>query len=205
MDDVDGRRPPKVLHELRVVVDERTVSRPAALGDGVHDAGPTSLTRIRRVGEGGRERHRAHRLLERAHRDASQPVLGIDGLALFSHPVASPDRARRGTQNGARDSAAATADGAAAAVEKGEIDSGLFRGLDQPRLRAMQRPARRADPRVLVAVRVSDHHHLVHVPLGEVRPVVGLVEQCAHDVGRALEVGHGFEERRDVQRHVPRA
>ncbi len=123
LDDVDGRRPPEVIHELRVVVDERAIRRAAVLADRVHDAGPGGLARVDGVGQGGGQGHGTHGLLERAQRDAAQTVLRIDGLALFGHTEAAADRAGRRAQDRARDLAAAAADGAAPAVKEREIDS----------------------------------------------------------------------------------
>ena len=202
LDDVNRRRLPEVLREVRVIVDERTVGRPGIAREDFHCAGPTGLTRIGGVGQGGRKRHGAHRLLERAHGDAAQPVLRIDRLPLFRHAVAAANRTGGSAQDGTRDPAAAAAHGTAATVEEGEIDTGAIRRCDERRLRPMERPARRPDPRVLVAVGVSDHHHLLHASLGEVCPVEGLGEQLTHDRGRRGEIGHGLEEWCDVQRHV---
>src|SRR5439155_23988459 len=113
----------EVFDELRVVVDERAIRSAAVLADRVHDDGPRGLARVDGAGQGGRQGDGTQRLLERAQRDAAQPVLRIDGLALFGHTEAAPDRAGRRAQNRARDLAAAAADGAAPAVKEREIDS----------------------------------------------------------------------------------
>ena len=114
----------------------------------------------------------------------------------------SPNRATRRAEDRAGDSPAAAADSPAPAVEEREIDLRASGRLDEAGLSLLERPAGRADPRVLVAVGVSDHHHLLHASFGEVCPVEGLAEQLTHDRGRRGEIGHGLEEWCDVQRHV---
>ena len=89
-------------------------------------------------------------------------------------------------------------------MKERQIDSRAVRGFDQRRLGPLQRPAGRAEPCVLVAVGVADHHHLVQTTIAEVRPIVRIGEQRTHHAGRVLEIGHRFEKRRDVQRD-PRA
>ena len=195
----------EVFDEPRIPVHKGAIYFPAVTPDLVHDSRPPGFAGVRAAWQGGRERHGAHRLLERAHGDAAQPVLRVNSLALLRDPETSPHRSRRRAENGARDPAAAAADRPAAAVKEGQIDTGPLDRLDERRLRALQRPARRADPRVLVAVGVSDHHHLVHAALGEMGSVIRIVEQRTHDVGRAFEIGHGFEQRRDVQRDMFRS
>ena len=65
----------------------------------------------------------------------------------------------------------------------------------------LQRPARRGDADVLVAVGVPDHDDLAAAAALEVRAVQVVGEERGHHLRRRLQIVLGLEQRSDVQRH----
>ena len=88
----------------------------------------------------GRQRQRPRHLLERTKCDTAQAVFLVDDLALFCNAQSTVDRAGRRTENGDVCLAAATADGAATAVKKGEFDLVSLNRLRQCVLGVLQCP-----------------------------------------------------------------
>src|SRR5215469_8091032 len=87
-------------------------------------------------------------------------VLLRDHLALFGNAHLTFERAGRlRLEKDVRGSCAA-ADGAAAAVEKLHLDSGLSRDIGELRLRSAKKPVAGENTAVLVAVAVADHDFL---------------------------------------------
>ena len=171
-------------------------------GDLVHHVVPARRPLVGWRGERGGEGDRAHRLLERAQRDPAQPVVRADRLALLGDPQPPAHGAGGRAEHGAGELAAAAAHGAAATVEDGEVDPCRLERREQVRLHALQRPARRRDPGVLVAVGVADHDDLATVAALEVAPVQVVGEERGHHLGRCREVVARLEQRRHVERHA---
>ena len=97
---------------------------------------------------------------------------------------------------------AAAAERAAAAVEEHPRDAVALELLGERDLRAVGRPARRDVARVLVGVRVADHHLLLVADRAQRGAVDRQLEQRAQGLGRRLERVLGLEQRHDPQ---PRA
>ena len=159
------------------------------------------LRRARLLGQRGGERHRAHGLLQRAHRDAAHAVLHADELALLDGAQAAAHGAGRRAEHRGVGLPAAAADRAAAPVEQGELDARVVQHLHQRRLRLLQQPAGCGQPAVLVAVGVGDHDDLAPVAPRQVLPVDRVLQQLAHRAVGVGEVLAGLEQRRDVERH----
>jgi hypothetical protein len=77
---------------------------------------------------------------------------------------------------------------------------GVARHLEQPLLRAMERPPRRHQPAVLRRVAVAEHDHLA--ALAEMAAIERVGEQLAHHLRRRLQVAHGLEQRADLEVRV---
>ena len=148
----------------------------------------------------GGEHHRTGHALELARGDPAQPVLLVDDLALLGGAQHAGHAAARRRQHRVVRLAAAAADRAAAAVKEGEGDAALARHLDQPLLRAVERPARRHQSAVLRRVAVAEHDHLAAA--AEVTPVDRIGEQLAHHRGRRVEIAHGLEQRADLEMRI---
>ncbi len=94
----------------------------------------------------------------------------------------------------------AARDGAAAAVEEAEVDAELGAQLGDALLGAVQVPLRGEDAAILAGVAVAEHDLLLRprAPAGLQRERAArhrVREPGAQDVGRALEVGDGLEQR----------
>ena len=85
-------------------------------------------------------------------------------------------------------------------MKHGEVDAGRLGRRDQRRLSALQRPARRRDAGVLVAVGVPEHHHLATAAALEVSAIPVVRQERAQYRGGRREVVHRLEQRRDVER-----
>ena len=70
---------------------------------------------------------------------------------------------------------------------------------DQRRLRALQRPARRRDPDVLVTVRVAEHDELAATTDLDVSAVQVVGEKRSHHLRRGREIVAGLEQGGDVE------
>ena len=87
-------------------------------------------------------------------------------------------------------------------MEDRQLDVGITRDLDEPFLRAVNRPLRSEEAAVLAGVGIADHHleaaiAVLH-PLREAR----LGEQFTDDVGRVFQVRDRLEQRHDGERLV---
>ena len=201
LDHVDRRGAAEIVHEARRLhegaIGLRTLAR-----DERHDLAPACLARLGGTRPQAGQQHRTHRLFQRAQRERADAVLAMDHLALLGHAQAAVHTAaRRGFQR-PRGLAAATDDRAAAAMEERQPDTQLLRRVDQVHLRALQAPARGGDAAVLAAVGIPQHHHLHVAARGQVGAVDRIGQQVAQDVGTVAEVVDGFEQRRDIQRHL---
>mmetsp|Transcript_19928 Transcript_19928/g.41989 ORF Transcript_19928/g.41989 Transcript_19928/m.41989 type:complete len:777 (-) Transcript_19928:655-2985(-) len=137
--------------------------------------------------------------LERLDAHLVRSEEGVDLLALHGDAVGVVDRA--GGLRGERqvERAAAAADGAAAAVEKVELDTVLLTDGEQLLHGHVQFPQRGELARVLGRVGVAKHHLMeaadaLVVDLG--------LEDAVHHLWRVLQVLPGLEERRDAHRRL---
>ena len=194
----------KNADEARVAVDEVAVDlggAPRHLGH--HLAVALQPLRVRAGGGLQRaDQHGAAGELELAVGDLGERELGREHLALLGHLHAARDRAGRLRVDRAVGGAAAAAERAAAAVEEDPRDAVALELLGERDLGAVGRPARRDVARVLVGVRVADHHLLLVADRAQRGAVDGQLEQRAHRLGRLLERVLGLEQRDDPQ---PRA
>ena len=134
--------------------------------------------------------------------DLGQRELGREHLALLGHLHAARDRARRLRVDRPVRGTAAAAERAAAAVEEDPRDAVALELLGERDLGAVGRPSRGDVARVLVGVRVADHHLLLVPDRAQRAPVDGQIQQRAHGLGRVRERVLGLEQRDDPQ---PRA
>ena len=150
----------------------------------------------------GRESNRTGYLLERAQRDATQAILLINDFTLLSYAQATVHRARRCTKHGNVCFAAATADRSAATMEQCELNILGNRGVGKGYLSVLQRPTRRSQAAILVAVRIADHDHLSIFTARKVLAIQVDGKQRLHDFRPAREIVDRLEQWRDVEWHV---
>ncbi len=123
LDHVDRRGMPEVIGEAGMLVHQRAIGPTARCSQVGEDRLPLAEPRVvGRWGSGGEEGGRGAPL-QRPEGDATQAVLGVDHLALLGEPQPAVHGAARGGQDAAVGLAAAAPDGAAAAVEEGQLDS----------------------------------------------------------------------------------
>ena len=104
------------------------------------------------------------------------------------------DRRVRGT--------AASARAAAAAVEDRQLDIAVARDLDEPFLRAVDRPLGPEEAAVLPGVGIADHHLEAAIAIPQPLREARLVDQLADDVRSSLEVRDRLEQWNDRKRLV---
>ncbi len=73
-------------------------------------------------------------------------------------------------------------------MEQGQFDVFRFDGADEHYLCVLQRPSRRSQSTVLVAVRIANHDGLLIVAALEVLPVLRSSEQIFENLAAAVEV-----------------
>ena len=170
--------------EPRVVADERAVGAPGRLGELVEDRRRRASRRPSRASCSGRGRDedRVGHLLEVPPRDVRVGVVRRDDLALLGELQAAVDRSWRLAEDRPVRRPAATADGAAAAVEQRQLDAVPARATSaSAALGPVEHPGRREEPRLLVRVGVAEHHLLAVAAAREVRAIAR--------VGRAARRG----------------
>jgi hypothetical protein len=126
----------------------------------------------------------------------------MDDFALLGDAQAAVDRAARRCDDRARGLAAATADGAAAAVEEHDADAGVAGDVEHFDLHTLQRPARGDDAAVLAAVGIAEHDHLLIAARAQMLAIGRIGEQRRQGLWRQAQVLDRFEQRRDIERHV---
>ena len=201
LDHVDRRRQAEIRRKVAVVVHQRAVVRARVAGEFRRDRAPWLLARLRRPRPQRRAQHRAGSLLEVAQCQRADAVFAVDHLALLGQAQSAVDRTARRGDHRALGLAAAAADRTAAAVEEADVHAAVVRERGQRDLGLLQRPARRDQAAVLGAIGVAQHHHLPIAARGQVRAIHWVGEQRTQRVGGGVEIGDGFEQRRDVERH----
>src|SRR6185437_10397427 len=141
--------------------------------------------------------------LQSAHRDGTQTVALLDGLALLSQPQHAVHRPRRGRSDEGVDSTAAACEATAASMEHNVSLAGGRQNLRELSLRLIDGEARGAGPTLLVAVGISDEHALAPAVRLEVSAIQRIGHQLAHRLAAALERLEGLELRSDVQSDLP--
>ena len=97
--------------------------------------------------------------------------------------------------------AAAATDGATATVEQRQLDVLGFHRINERDLGVLQRPARRREAAILVAVGIADHHGLAVPAAIQVLAVKVGGQQVLENVAAAIKVVHCFKQWRDVDWH----
>ncbi len=84
-------------------------------------------------------------------------------------------------------------------MEEGQLDAARTGRRDQRRLGLVEHPGRRQEARLLVRIRVAEHH-LLAIAAGRQLGAIGrIVEQRVEDRARSVERLARFEERDDVE------
>ena len=191
-----------VLEERQEVaaVHEVTVRLRAAAGGAAHGVRPGGVQVPGRA-RGGQQQP-VQRLLQVAARQDRVAVLVGQRLALLGDAQARVDGPGRLAQDGAAGRAAPTPDAGAAPVEEPPANARAAAHVTDVPLRLVQRPVRREEPGVLVAVAVAQHD-LLHA-VAQHRAVLGQREQFPHDLRRAGQVVQRLEQRhgQDRQPHL---
>ena len=184
----------------RRVVHQRAVRAGAARGGAGHGVRPGGIQLPGRA-RGGQQQP-VQRLFEVAARQDRVAVLVGQRLALLGDAQPRVDGPRRLPEDRAAGRATPTADAGAAPVEEAPAHPGAAAHVADLPLRLVQRPVRREEARVLVAVAVAQHD-LLHVP-AQHRAVLGQRQQLPHDLRRPLEVVQRLEQRhgQDAQAHL---
>src|SRR5690606_5276663 len=123
LDHVDRRRLAKIAYEIGAIVDEPLVREPARVRDLLHDCLPLLVPRMLGPRARSEPEDGAERLLEAAHRDAVQAVLGVDRLALLGHPQPPVDGAFGRREQPFGEPSAAAADRSASSVKERKPDA----------------------------------------------------------------------------------
>ena len=154
----------------------------------------------RRVVLRGRgDEDRAGQLLEVPPRDGRVGVVRGDDLALLGQLEPAVDRAGRAAQDGPVGRPPAAPDRPAATVEQRQLHAVPRGRIDQRRLGLVEHPGRGEEARLLVRVRVAEHHLLAVAAGRQVGAVARVGEQRLEDVAGGGEGLARLEQRHDVE------
>ena len=144
-----------------------------------------------------REQRSGQRGFEIAVREPGEAVLERDRLALLGQ-LQPAGRVAGGLREDRRmRRSAASARTTAASVEDRQLDVGITRDLDEPFLRAVDRPLRSEEAAVLAGVGIADHHLEAAVAILHASCETRIGEQLADDGRRAAEVRDRLEQGND--------
>ncbi len=192
-----GRAPE--LDELGVLVHERVIGVVSQFRHLRHRRAPRLRDPRLLLGRLGTEENAVGHLLDDAKSEIGIVIAGRKNLALFRHANLRVVATAGLRQDRLGRRAAAARDAAAASMKKrqpqraGTADDGnRFLGLEK-------RPVGGQVAAVLVAVGVTEHHHLVIAPGTEMFPVGLAIEHLFEDDRGGLEIAQRFKKRRDVE------
>ena len=202
-DDVDRGDEPEVLVELRLAPDELSVAATALIGDRGPDLEQRcgGIDRLGRPPRLRRQRQRAERTLERAHRDRREAIVLADHLALLGQSQQSIDRGRRHRTDECVDASAAAGDAAAAGVKHHVLLAGRGQRRRQRALGPIRSEARSAHAAFLAALGIADQRNLPAAPGVDMPAIERIGKQLAHHLTAVLERLDRIELRRDVERN----
>ena len=197
LDLVQGRGSLPEIDEPRRLVHQLPVHPEPNPGHPVHDLPPHGWDLPHRLGRGGHQ-DRMDKLLQVAVRQLWIRVTPGDRLTLFGETETAIHTARRLGSDGAVGGTTAACDRPAAAMEDRQGDAMLLRDFGDLFLRLVECPVGGDVASILVAIGVSDHHHLGVAAGRQMLAIQGKAVQPFQDGGRGLQVFDRLKKRDDL-------